>query len=112
MMAKTTKKKPKSPVVNDTPAPQDVILEETPVIDEGEVVEDAPEVPNEPVKEGRAALRLRLEEREQPQPKYRLLDDGRYCETAHERERTVMIDGQRYEHVADDARGYWIYARS
>lgn len=45
-------------------------------------------------------------------PLVRPLGDGRWVERRINRERTVTIHGERYEHVADDADGRWIYAKS
>lgn len=40
------------------------------------------------------------------------LGDGRYIERRRERERTITVNGDRYEHVTEDADGKWIYAKS
>ncbi len=48
-----------------------------------------------------------------PKPTFILMDDGqRYRERKFDHSRTVTIDGVQYEHVAEDAQGHWIYARS
>lgn len=47
-----------------------------------------------------------------PKPTFTLLEDGRYRENRFDHSRTVTIDGQQYEHVAEDADGRWIYQRS
>ncbi len=47
-----------------------------------------------------------------PKPTFILLPDGRYREEKWEHDRAITIDGIRYEHVAEDADGRWIYARS
>lgn len=47
-----------------------------------------------------------------PKPTFTLLPDGRYRENRFDHSRTVTIDGQQYEHVAEDADGRWIYQRS
>lgn len=45
-------------------------------------------------------------------PPVTLMPDGRYRETGMDHARAVSIDGQSYEHVAEDADGHWIYART
>ena len=117
--------------VNSVPVP-DAPPEVVDVIDEGEEVppQEMPPAPDEddvtPAERmaraeraisdtpGRAALRLRLEERESGTAPARFLLDvqGRYVATDGTKDLFVRIDGVRYEHVADDERGQWVYARS